>query len=224
MKKNLPKLLIFFYLIPWAISMLLVAADAAIDIFYYELASAPDFITELPYTLEYYFSTFIVFAVLGICAYYIFFEKAWKAAVFTGCSLLYIVWIPCSRFLLQDLLLQDHLYDVAMLNLFYDSKLSLQILLTNALLFLLAILSVRITYAWFLMKKPQNLAPIYSPKNPIGLSAWIFYIAAIVTSVILLITTGYFGGEIICYVLRFPCTLFAASKTAKWMNAAKKEI
>ena len=226
MKKALPKLLIFFCLIPWAVSFLLIVTDALFNAMYLDWLWIPDWGMVVPYMLGYYVANFTVFAILGVFAYFIFFEKAAVSALVTVSSFLVITLIPLSHFLIQDLILQDVLYDIAMLDYFYDFQTTTFLFLMNAGLFLIAVLAIRAAYALFLMKKPQNTAKIWSPRHPIGLCAIIFYAVAIVLATVIFIEGGTYtlatfldlGLEYLLNVLRFALTLSAAYITGKWVQ------
>ena len=231
MKKALPKLLIFFYLIPWAISSLLIVADALFNAMYLDWLWIPDWAMVVPYMLGYYVANFTIFAVFGIIAYYIFFEKAWKSALLTVASFFFFGWIPTSHYLIQHFILKNVMYDVAMLDYFYDFQTSAYLFLMNAGIFLLAVLAIRAAYGLFLMKKPQNTAKLCSPCHPIGLSSLIFYAVAIILATILFIEAGSFtadtilnlGLEYVLNIARFALTIFAAYMTNKWMNPKNKQ-
>lgn len=224
MKKAMPKILIFFYLIPWAVSLLLMGMDALFNAMYLDWLWIPDWCMVVPYMAGYYVGNFAIFAVCGIFTYYIFFEKAWKSALMSGISVVFAALIPYSHFLLQKTVLKDVLYDVGLLDYYYEFNTSLMLFLMNMALFLLAALLIRAAYALFLMKKPQNTARIYSPRNPIGLVSLIFFAAKFVMAVIIFIGNGVFTGEAflnlgIEYLLNalfFVCTVLAASMARKW--------
>ena len=226
MKKALPKLLIFFYVIPFVASLLLIGADALFNAMYLDWLWIPDWAMVVPYMLGYYVANFMIFAILGIIAYYIFFEKAIKSVLITIVSLLLIMIIPTSHYLLQHLILKDVMYDVAMLDYFYDFQTSIFLFLMNAGLFLIAALAVRAAYALFLMKKPQDIAKIWTPRHPVGLSAMLFYAVAVILATVLFIEGGMFtadtflnlGLEYLLNILRFVLTVFAAYMAKKWIN------
>ena len=231
MKKALSKLLIFFYLIPWAVSSLLIVADALFNAMYLDWLWLPDWVMVVPYMLGYYIANFTLFAVFGILAYYIFFEKAWKSALLTVASFVFFGWIPTSHYLIQHIILKNIMYDVAMLDYFYDFQTSAYLFLMNAGIFLLAVLAIRAAYGLFLMKKPPNTAKLYSPRHPVGLSALLFYAVAVSLSTVLFIEIGSFTADAILnlaleYVLnvaRFSLTIFAAYMTNKWMRTQNKQ-
>ncbi len=224
MKKAIPKLLMFFYLIPWATSLLFIGLDALFNAMYLKWLWIPDWCMIVPYTAGYYIGNFAIFAVCGIFVYYIFFEKAWKGALLTGVTVLFSVLVPTSHYLLQHIMLKDVLYDVGMLDYYYEFNTSLMISLMNVALFLLAALLIRAAYALFLMKKPPNTARIWSPRNPAGLVTVIFYAAAVILATVIFIGDGVFeaetflqlGIEYLLNVGRFVCTAFAAFMASKW--------
>ncbi len=231
MKKVLPKLLIFFCVIPWAISLLLITVDALFNAMYLDWLWIPDWGMVVPYMLGYYVANFTIFAIFGVFAYFIFFEKAVVSAPVTIASALVIGLMPLSHFLMQDLILKDVLYDIAMLDYYYDFQTSTYLFLMNTGLFLLAVLAIRAAYALFLMKKPPNTARIWSPRHPIGLSALIFYAVAVVLATVIFVEDGVYtletflniGLEYILNAARFALTIFTAYLTGKWMQAAKTQ-
>ncbi|MBQ8497012.1 MAG: hypothetical protein IJ489_06100 [Clostridia bacterium] len=225
MKKALPKILIFFYLIPWALSFLLIGLDVLFNAMYLEWLWIPDWCMVVPYMAGYYLSNFAVFIVCGIFTYYIFFEKAWKAALISVFSLLYVMFVPYSQFLLQKTALQDILYDVGLLDYYYEFNTSLMFFLMNTALFLLAALLIRAAYALFLMKKPKDTtARIFSPRHPVGLVSLIFFASKFVMGAVIFIGNGVFTGEAflnlgieyLLNILFFVCTVLTASAAAKW--------
>ena len=224
MKKAIPKLLIFFYLIPWAVSVLLTGLDALFNAMYLEWLWIPDWCMTVPYMAGYYIGNFAVFAVCGIFVYAIFFEKAWKSALLTVISFVYAALIPASHYLIQHIVLKDIMYDVAMLDYYYEFTTGMMLYLMYMALFLAAALLIRAAYALFLMKKPKNTARIWSPRNPAGLVMIIFYAAKIVMAAVIFISEGVFTGEtflmlgleILLTSVHFVCTAFAAFMASKW--------
>lgn len=229
MKKAIPKLLIFFYLIPWALSAVCIGLDALFNAMYLEWLWIPDWCMTVPYLAGYYIGNFAVFAVCGIFVYDIFFEKAWKSALMTVLSFVYAALIPASHYLLQHILLKDIMYDVAMLDYYYEFTTSTMLFLMYMALFLVAALLIRAAYALFLMKKPQNTARIWSPRNPAGLVMTIFYAAKAVMAAAIFIGDGVFTGEtflmlgleILLTAVHFLCTAFAAFTASKWKGTAE---
>ena len=227
MKKAIPKILIFFYLIPWALSFLLIGLDVLFNAMYLEWLWIPDWCMIVPYMAGYYLSNFAVFIVCGVFTYYIFFEKAWKAALMSVISIIYVMLIPYSHFFLQKTALKDILYDVGLLDYYYEFNTNLMLFLMNVALFLLAALLIRAAYALFLMKKPQNTARIFSPCHPVGLVTLIFFAAKLVMGAVIFIGNGAFtaeaflnlGIEYALNILFYICTLLVAAVVTKWNSA-----
>ena len=72
MKKAMPKLLIFFYLIPWALALVLTFFDSLWNLMYLDWLWIPDALMVITDLSAYYLTELAVFAGFGIFLYYIF--------------------------------------------------------------------------------------------------------------------------------------------------------
>ena len=197
MKRVIPKLLLFFCLIPWGAAMVFTVVDCLFNIMYLDWLWIPDWCMVVFNMLSYYLIELTAFAMFGIFSYYVFFGKPLKAVLLMAGALAGSFVFPLSRYFIGHMLLNDTMYDTAMLVYFSENLLFAQTLFANAFLFLIAVLLMKM-FSSFVPLNTDGDAPgkMFSLRNPINLSALIFCAAAVVLASILFVTTGdfSFGG------------------------------
>jgi hypothetical protein len=231
MKKAIPKLLIFFYLIPLAVSVLFVGLSALFGLLWLDLASLPDWLLNLPYPIGYFCANFALFATFGIFAYYICHEKAWKSFMFVGFTVLFAALIPVCHYLITHIVYMDAMDDLHMFEFYNENVTMFFIYLMNLLIFLLATLSVRAAFAFFIMKKPPNPKNIFSPKHPVGLSTILFSAVALCMATLIFINDQIFtldafltlGKEYLINLAQFAAIILGAAAARKWNGKAPEK-
>ena len=154
MKRVIPRLLLFFCLIPWSAAMLFTIVDCVFNIMYLDWLWIPDWCMVIFNMLSYYLVELTSFALFGIFAAYIFFGKPWKAVLLTVGALAGALLFPLSRYFVGHILLSETMYDTAMLVYYSENWLFAQTLFVNALLFLIAVLLTKLFSSSFLLTSP----------------------------------------------------------------------
>jgi hypothetical protein len=124
------------------------------------------------------------------------------------------------------------MYDIAMLDYFYDDWMFAQTLLLNGILFLIATLLTKLFLG--LLTKNGNELPtkMFSLKNPQNLASLIFCAAAVVLATILFFSVGSYGWEeifalIVEYAVnavRFAVIAFVSFTVVKWNQKVYKKV
>ena len=230
MKREIPKLLLFFCLIPWGAAMVFTVVDCIFNIMFLDWLWIPDWCMKVFDMISYYLIDLTVFALFGIFAAYIFFGKTYKAVLLTVLAFACAVLFPLSRYFIGHMFLTDTMYDTAMLSYFSDNWVFALTLLMHAILFLVAVLLTKL-FAVRLYQSDRSEMPkkMLSMRNPLNLTALIFCSAAIVLAMVLFISTGVFSGESFVYLLveiakhivRFFVIVFTAFQTENAIRTAK---
>ncbi len=232
MKRVIPKLLLYFCLIPWGAAMLLTVIDCIFNMMYLEWLWIPDFCMVIFDMLSYYLVELAVFSMFGIFAAYIFFGRKHRAVLLTLAALVAACILPLSRYAIRHMLLTGAMYDIAMLDYFYDDWMFAQTLLLNGILFLIATLLTKLFLG--LLTKNGNELPtkMFSLKNPQNLASLIFCAAAVVLATILFFSVGSYGWEeifalIVEYAVnavRFAVIAFVSFTVVKWNQKVYKKV
>ena len=201
MKRVIPKLLLFFCLIPWAAAMIFTVVDCIFNIMYLDWLWIPDWCMKIFNLLSYYMIELTAFALFGIFSAYIFFGKAYKAALLTVFTFACAILFPLSRYFVGHMLLTGTMYDTAMLAYFNENWLFAENLLMNALLLLIAMLLTKL-FAGVIFKNHREVPEkMLSLRNPLNLAALIFCSAAVIMASILFVTFGEFTLESVLSLL-----------------------
>ena len=195
MKRVIPKLLLFFCLIPWGASLVFAAIDCIFNIMYLDWLWIPDFCMVIFDLLSYYLLEIAVFALLGVFSAYIFFGRVYRAILLTVFALVMTVVFPYSRYLIHHMLLAGVMYDIAMLDYFNDARWFAETMLLNGILFLMACLLTKMFCRFIFRKTGELPSKMLSFKNPQNIAALIFCAAAVVLATILFLETGIYTGE-----------------------------
>ena len=232
MKREIPKLLLFFCLIPWGAALLFAVVDCVFNIMYLDWLWIPDWCMVIFNLLSYYLVELAVFALFGMFAACIFFGRTRNAVLLTVLAFAGAVLCPLSRYFIAHILLTDTMYDTAMLSYFSESVLFAQTLLMNALLFLVAVLLTKL-FSRMLFKNPSDVSEkMFSLRNPLNLAALIFGAAAILLASVLFVSVGDFSFDGILSLLveylisavRFAVIVFTAYKVRKVNSVAEKSV
>lgn len=224
MKRVIPKLLLFFCLIPWGASLLFAVIDCIFNIKYLDWLWIPDFCMVIFDLLSYYLLEMTAFATFGIFAAYIFFGRPIKAVFLTLGALVMTFALPYSRYLIHHMLLSGVMYDIAMLDYFNDARWFAETMLMNGILFLMACLLTKLFYR-VISKKGEDLpTKMLSLKDPHNIASLIFCAAAVLLATILFFDAGAFTGEnilslIVEYAInavRFFVIAFTVITTVRW--------
>lgn len=194
MKRVIPKLLLFFCLIPWGAVMIFTIMECIFQIMFLDWWIA-DWGVRISNLISTYLIDWTMFALFGIFAAYIFFGKKLKAVFLTALAFAGTILMPISRYFIIHMLLTETLYDTAMLSYFSEHWLFAETLLLNAILFLIAVLLTKL-FASTLFKNPQSVPEkMLSLRNPLNLAALIFCSAAVIMATILFVSFGEFYFE-----------------------------
>ena len=228
MKRVIPKLLLFFCLIPWVAALIFAVVDCIFNVMYLEWLWIPDWCMVIFNLLSYYLIELTAFSLFGIFSAYIFFGKKSKAILLTVLAFAGTVIFPFSRYFIGHMLLADTMYDTAMLSYFSDNVLFVQTLLMNALLLLIAVLLTKL-FSGILYKNPADLeGKMFSLRNPLNLAALIFCAAAVLLASVLFVSVGDFSFEgvlslFVEYVInavRFVVIVFTAFKVRTALSSS----
>ena len=224
MKRVIPKLLLFFCLIPWGASLLFAVIDCIFNIKYLDWLWIPDFCMVIFDLLSYYLLEMTAFATFGIFAAYIFFGRPIKAVFLTLGALVMTFALPYSRYLIHHMLLSGVMYDIAMLDYFNDARWFAETMLMNGILFLMACLLTKLFYRVISKKGGDLPTKMLSLKDPHNIASLIFCAAAVLLATILFFDAGAFTGEnilslIVEYAInaiRFLVIAFTVITTVRW--------
>ncbi len=224
MKRVIPKLLLFFCLIPWGASLLFAVIDCIFNIMYLDWLWIPDFCMVIFDLLSYYLLEIASFALLGIVAAYIFFGRVYKAVFLTLGSFAMALAFPFSRYLIQHMLLAGTMYDIAMLDYFSEALLFAQTMLMNGLLFLMACLLTKMFHSLIFKKGDELPTKMLSLKNPQNIASLIFCAAAVLLATLMFFDFGDYSGESILSLtveyavnaVRFFVIAFTSFTVVKW--------
>lgn len=224
MKRVIPKLLLFFCLIPWGASLVFTVVDCIFNIMYLDWLWIPDFCMVIFDLLSYYLLEIAVFSMFGIFAAYIFFGRVHRAVWLTVAGLAVTLVFPYSRYLIQHMMLAGTMYDIAMLDYFNDALWFAQTMFLNGILFLMACLLTKM-FSRLVFKKPSGLpTKMLSFKNPQNIASLIFCAAAVLLATILFFDLGDYSGEGILSLaveyavnaVRFFVISFTSFTVVKW--------
>ena len=207
MKKAIPKLLIFFYLIPLLISIAFATLGALFTEMYLDFRDIPEWVSVLTPAVKDIAAFFAIYASFGIAAYYIFYEKGWKGFVFTAASAVFTALVFVCHYLIYHIMAANTLYDINMYEIYHDNVSYAFTETTNFAIFLCFVLIIRATYGLFLMKEPPNPKYTFSPKHPIGLSAIIFTAVSIIMAVLIAFLI-FLLPQALCVWLNAPDCIF----------------
>lgn len=224
MKRVIPKLLLFFCLIPWALSLTFTVVDCIFNIMYLDWLWIPDFCMVIFDMLSYYLLEFTVFALFGILSAYIFFGRPYKAILLVIGSFVMTIVLPYSRYMIHHMLLADVMYDIAMLDYFNDARWFAETMFLNGILFVLACLLTKMFYHLISKNREELPSKIFSFKNPQNLAALIFCATAVILASILFFDIGDYSKENILSlaveyginVMRFCLLVVTSFVVVKW--------
>ncbi len=229
-KSKFPKLLLFFFLIPYLAVLLFTALDCLINYAYIEWLWVTEWMILIPETIGYYLLCAMLYALFGVMAYKIFFGKRyekWILAILVPlCSFLF----PFLRYIVRHFGYGSLLTNVEMLEIYNDDVTVGVTMLAYALIALLVILVERAYYAWILREPPKKEGKIYSPKHPIGITMLIYFAAMFLFSVLTFIFAGEISAEAILSLTvelvidasGFWIAVFAAYTLRKWELVQKE--
>ena len=229
MKREIPKLLLFFCLIPWGAALLFTTLDCIVNIMFLDWLWMPDWFMRVFNMLSDYLVDLTLFAMFGIFSAYIFFGKAYKAVLLTVSAFAAVFLLPLSVYFVRHILLTDTMYDTAMLSYYNDTWVLVLVLLLQALLFLIAVLLTKLFAVGILRFGCENVPnKMLSLRNPLNFAALIFSSAAVILAVVLFISTGAFSVEaissfaveIVIDIIRFFVIAFTAFQARKGIHAA----
>ena len=231
MKRVIPNLLLYFCLIPWGVSVVFTVIDCIFNMMYLEWLWIPDFCMVVFDLISYYLIEISVFAMFGIFAAYIFFGRKYKAVLLTLAALAVTIVFPMSRYLIRHMLLVDVMYDIAMLDYFYDDWMFAQTLFLNGVLFLIAVMLTKL-FARLINRTSDELpTKMFSLKNPQNFAAMIFCVAAVLLATILFFSIGsYAWADIFALIVeyavnavRFLVIAFVSFTVVKWNQKVYKK-
>lgn len=232
MKRVIPNLLLFFCLIPWGGAMVFTVIDCIFNLKYLDWLWIPDFCMVIFDLISYYLIELAAFAMFGIFSAYIFFGRTYRAVILTVSAFAATVILPFSRYLIRHMLLTDVMYDIAMLDYFYDDWLFVQTLFINAILFLFAVLLTKLFHRMILKNGVELPSKLFEIRNPQNIAALIFCAAALVLATILFFSVGDYSLEgvlslVVEYFInavRFFVCIFVSFITVKWNKQVYKKI
>ncbi len=224
MKRVIPKLLLYFCLIPWGAALFFTVVDCIFNMMYLDWLWIPDFCMVIFDMISYYLVEIAAFSMFGIFAAYIFFGRKHRAVLLTLAAFAATFVFPLSRYLIRHMLLTDVMYDIAMLDYFYDDWLFAQTLFLNAALFLIASLLTKLFFGLIVKGKDTLPTKMLSLKNPQNFAALIFCVAAILLATILFFSIGSYKWTDILALLveyavnaaRFFIIAFVSFTVVKW--------
>ena len=193
MKRVIPNLLLYFCLIPWGAALVFTVIDCIFNMMYLDWLWIPDFCMVVFDMLSYYLIEIAAFASFGIFAAYIFFGRKYRALLLTLLSVAAAFVLPLSRYMIRHVMLTDVMYDIAMLDYFYDDWMFAQTLFLNVLLFLAAALLTKMFYSLILKKSAELPTKMLSLKDPQNFASLIFCAAAVLLATILFFAVGDFS-------------------------------
>ena len=231
MKRVIPNLLLYFCLIPWGAALVFTVIDCIFNMMYLEWLWIPDFCMVIFDLISYYLIELSVFAMFGIFAAYIFFGRKYKAILLTVAALAMTFILPLSRYVIRDMMLTDVMYDIAMLDYYYDDWLFAQTLFLNGALFLLAVLLTKLFFGLIIKKADTLPTKMFALKNPQNLAAMIFCAAAVLLATILFFSIGAYKWEdifalIVEYAVnavRFVVIAFVSFTVVQWNQKVYKK-
>jgi hypothetical protein len=224
MKRVIPNLLLYFCLIPWGAALVFTVIDCIFNMMYLEWLWIPDFCMVVFDMFSYYLIEIAAFASFGIFAAYVFFGRKHRALLLTLLAIAIAFIFPLSRYVIRHLLLRDVMYDIAMLDYFYDDWMFAQTLFLNVLLFLVAVLLTKMFYSLILKKSGELPTKMLSLRNPQNFAALIFCSAAVLLATILFFAVGDFSlasifaliVEYVVNTVRFFVIAFVSFTVVKW--------
>ena len=230
MKKAIGKILLAVFIIPLGAALVLTALHCFFNNYYFEWYWIAEWMCNLPELLAYYIVYASVFASFGVIAFFIFFKKAGSAVLISAMFVVIAGVFPLLRYVVRHFFYLSVYSGTVMMDIFMtDSETSL-ILLGYVAIFLLIVLLERAFYRWILKETPMRTGKMFSPKNPIGLAALIFFAALAVLSTLLFVLGGEYEVENILslaleYVIDlggFFAVAFGASISAKYLDAVSE--
>ncbi len=222
-KKIFPKLLLFFYLIPYLAALIFTGFSCLCDVYLYEWSWLAEWMAPVSGAVGDYILFAMVCLFFGIMAYAVFYWKPWQAVLVSGISLLAAFLFPFSRYLVRHLIFGSYGDRYSMLDMFLDDAAWSATLLSYTILALFVILLERTYYAFILRKRPCDEKKILSPKHPIGLSMLIFFCALMVSSTVFFFLDEFafeniwdLGLEYLRCAAGFFLACFSAGVLSKW--------
>ncbi|MBQ3489945.1 MAG: hypothetical protein IJA86_05095 [Clostridia bacterium] len=230
MKRVIPKILLFFCLIPWGAALFFTIVDCIFNIMFLEWLWIPDWCMVIFDMLSYYLVELTAFALFGIFSAYICFGKPWKAVLFTALALAGSWLFPLSRYFIGHMLLTGTMYDTAMFVYFTDNLMFAQTLFLHVLLFLIAVLLTKMFFALLGKTKGDIPEKWYSLRNPLNFAALIYCSAAIILATVLFGLSGDFSFEgilpllveYLINIIRFFVIVFTAFRVRTALSVSKE--
>ncbi len=222
--KIFPKTLLFFYLIPYCITLLFTALYCFGEVLYMRTLWMTEWMVGIPAYLSEYLMFIMVYALFGVCAYYIFFGKLWQKIAIPAISVVCAFFFPALRYLIRHIICGSYLDDLAMYDMYADDVAMGVLLASYCLIALLVILIECAYHAWILRDVPRDDRSAFSPRHPVGLTMLIFFVGIFVWAMIGYVLVGeYTLTSLLMLLLELAiCTTgffvatFAAGKISKW--------
>ncbi len=223
-KKFIPKILLFFFLIPYAAMILFSVLHCLLYYAYFEWFWLPEWPMHLAETIADYLLWIMVYGMFGVIAYSIFFGKKAVVWLMPLISVIASFFLPISRYFVRhigygaDLTAEDMLY-------WFEKDVSAAVtLLIYTILALLVTLVERIYYALVMRTTPDNMEKTISPKHPIGLTMMLFFGSILVWTTVNFVLIGEYtldtflalGLEFVIDISGFLISVFVADVLSKW--------
>ena len=224
MKRVIPKLLLYFGLIPWGAALIFTVIDCIFNMMYLEWLWIPDFCMSFFYVGSYYLMELSVFSMFGIFAAYICFGRASRAILLTVAGLAATILFPLSAYLIQHIMLPTVFDWAGMLDYYYEAWISAMVLFSNGALFLISVLLTKLFFRLILKNKDELPTKMFSLKNPQNFAALIFCLAAVLLATLSFFTDGEYVWEDILSLIveyavngvRFVVIAFVSFTVVKW--------
>ena len=231
MKKAIWKIILAVFVIPLGAALVLTALHCFFSIYYWDWYWITEWMCNLPEVLAYYVVYASVYASFGVISYFLFFESAGKTVITSVIFVITAGIFPLLRYVVRHFFFMSVYSETALRTVYLTDAETSLILLANVAIFLVVILLERAFYAWILKEKPEKERKMFSPKNPVGLAALIFFAARAVFSSLLFVTGGEYAVENILspaleYVIDiggFFATALGASISAKYLDGVSKK-
>ena len=229
-KKAIWKMILIVFVLPLGAALLFTALHCFFNNYYFEWYWVMEWMCNLPEVLAYYVVYASVFASFGVMAFFIFFQKAGQAVLVSAIFVITAGLFPLLRYVVRHFFYLSVYSEAVMQDIFItDSETSL-ILLGYVAIFLLIVLLERAFYQWILKEKPMRTGRMFSPKNPVGPAALIFFAALAVVSTLMFVTGGEYETEnvlslLLEYVIDlggFSAAAFGASIAARYVDSVSK--
>ncbi len=232
-KKLFPKILLFFYLIPYLGVLLLTALDCFIVYAYKEWFWVKEWVLNIPMeVLASYLLMAMIYGLFGVTAYMIFFGKTWQKWVTPIISMASAFLFPILRYIVHHFGYGKYLSDIEMLDWYNEDVTMGTTFFIYSFLALFVTLAERLYYAVILREKPIDRGRVISPRHPIGLSMLLLFGSLLIWTTIYFFQIGDFTAEsiltlIVEYAINiagFFSSVLAGHVVSKWHRRAKETV